>query len=429
MFPEPMTTVTSTRRETEAPEQREGYAATWYVQREANDVYWRCEAPASVVGGRVANLYAKTLDRSCTQPNRDTELPWRAEFTTPQGILTASTKKAWQDLARGRLVYSDVNVIFPEHEGAAVWTRPCGRRSLLAQYMRREGILTVAETDDNYFADKWWNLHQRQVGWDDSAKDVVCRAMASMDRNIFSTAWLRDRYLKEYRERLGKQNLPELFVCRNHIPRADWPERDHGDGQVRVGFMGSGSHVWDIEMAWVAIRDAKQLGGAQTVMIGYNPARPDAEPDEITVDDEVIQLRSEKSKKVRARWEPVVDRHVPWVDPGEYRRAALPLDIGLAPIARADDFTMGKSDAKAIEYTVSGAACVLSAAGIYSQAGWKHEVNCLMASSWRDMADQTLRLVRDPKLRFELVTAAQEMVWNERNEDVLKREWSDALGL
>jgi glycosyltransferase involved in cell wall biosynthesis len=276
-------------------------------------------------------------------------------------------------------------------------------------------------------ADKWWNLHQRQVGWDDNAKDVVCRAMCSMDRNVFSTTWLRDRYHKEYKARLGKRNLPELFVCRNHVPRKDWPVRDEGDGKLRVGFMGSGSHVWDVQKIYAAIHAAHEYTDAETVMIGYNPAAPDREPDELTINDVTYQMRSEKSKRFRDGWAKVVDRHIPWIDPGDYRRAALPLDIGLAPLARADDFTMGKSDAKALEYTISGAACILSNNGIYNTAGWKHEVNCLMANSVQEMAEATLRLIADPKLRFELVTAAQEMVWNERNEDVLCDEWSDAL--
>lgn len=403
--------------------------ATWYPQKGSNDTWFRCDAPAEAVGGRVSYLHERNLDRAVTQPNRDTGIPWHAVFETADGPKIVRTKKEWTAVSKERLQYTSLGVEFPAHEGAAVWTRPCGRRAILAQAMREQGILTIAETDDNYFADKWWNLHQRQVDWNDAAKEVVCRAMASMDRNVFSTAWLRDRYHREYKRRLGKKHLPELFVCRNHVPRADWPERDPGDGRLRVGFMGSGSHVWDINQAYAAVHAAKTYGDATTTMIGYNPGNPDREPDEITVDGEVIQLRSEKSKRYRDKWAAVVDTHIPWIDPGEYRRAPLPLDIGLAPIARADDFTMGKSDAKALEYTISGAACVLSGAGIYTSAGWKHEVNCLVATSWREMADATLRLCRDPGLRYELVTAAQDMVANERNEDNLREEWGAALDL
>jgi hypothetical protein len=401
--------------------------ATWYVQKGSNDTWFRCDAPAEAVGGKVAYIKEKHLDRATTHPNNNTPLPWSMEFDTPQGPLTASTKKSWEALRKSRLVYTDMRVVFPEHEGTAVWTRPCGRRGVLAQMMREQGILTVAETDDNYMADKWWNLHQRQVDWNDDAKDIVTRTMASMDRNVYSTPWLRDRYHKEFKQRLGKQHLPEMFVCRNHVPRADWPERQEHDGKLRVGFMGSTSHVWDVQKIYAAIHAAKTYADVETVMIGYNPAKPDNEPDELEINGEMFQMRSEKSKRFRDGWEKVVDKHIPWIDPGEYRRAPLPLDIGLAPLARADDFTMGKSDAKALEYTISGAACILSNSGIYNTAGWKHEVNCLMGNSTQEMAEQTLRLIADPKLRFELVTAAQEMVFNERNEDVLADEWRAAL--
>jgi len=401
--------------------------ATWFVQKGSNDTYWRCEAPADAVGGKVSYIHEKNLDRGVMWPNRDTGIPWQMRFTTEAGeTLVADTKKSYNALCRTHTVYTDVETVFPSVEGVAVWVRPDGRRAILAAAMREQGIVTVAETDDNYFSDKKFMLRQRQVGWNDEAMEVVCRAMCSMDRNVFSTRWLRDRYLKEYRRRLGKKHLPELFVCRNHIPRDAWPERDPGSGQVRVGFMGSGSHVWDVNLAYAAFHAAKTYGGATTTMIGYNPAEPDQEPDEITLDGEVVQIRSEKSKKVREKWRGVVDTHIPWVDPGDYHRAALPLDIGLCPLW-VDDFTMGKSDVKMIDYTVSGAAGVCWNTPVYNTAGWKHEVNCLMASSWREMADATLRLLRDPKLRFELVTAAQEYVFEDRNENNLRDEWSDAL--
>jgi hypothetical protein len=413
---------------TQTKTERETATATWYVQKGSNDTWFRCDAPAEAVGGKVAYVSDRLMDRATMFPNRDTALPWSVEFTRADGAVeVASTKRAFQALSRSRLAYVNVDVVFPEHEGSAVFTRPCGRRAILAQSMREQGILTLAETDDNYMADRWWNLHQRQVGWDEQAKEVVCRAMCSMDRNVFSTSWLRDRYWDEYKKRLGKQGLPEMFVCRNHVPRADWPERDEGTGKVRVGFMGSGSHVWDVQKIYAAIHAAHEYGGAETVMIGYSPAKPDNEPDELEINGETFQMRSEKSKAFRDGWAKVVDTHIPWIDPGEYRRAPLPLDIGLAPLARADDFTMGKSDSKALEYTISGAACVLSNSGIYNTAGWKHEVNCLMGNSTDEMAVQTLRLIRDPKLRYELVTAAQEYVANERNEDVMREEWSAAL--
>ncbi len=64
---------------------------------------------------------------------------------------------------------------------------------------------------------------------------------------------------------------------------------------------------------------------------------------------------------------------------------------------------------------------------IYNSAGWKHEVNCLMGGSYRELATATVRLIRDPKLRYELVSAAQEMVSTERNEDVMRDEWMEAI--
>lgn len=404
-------------------------SATWIVQKGGNDTWFRCDAPAQAVGGKVLYLKGKRFERSISHPNRDTGLPWTLHLQTEDGVVSASSKAEWDALCRRRVRYTEAVPVFPTVEGAVVFTRPDGRRAVLAQYMREQGMLVCAETDDNYLSPGHMNLHQRQSGWTEDAIDITTRSMASFDRNIFSTDWLRDRYHKEMRRRLGKQNLPELFVCRNHIPHSAWPERKPYDGPLRVGFMGSGSHVWDINMAYTALHAAKNYGGATITMIGYNPAEPDKEPDFYEVNGEKIMARSQKSIDYRAKWRQVVDTHIEWIDPGRYRRVPLPLDIGLAPLMGANDFTLGKSDAKALEYTIAGAACVLSTSGIYSAGGWKHEVNCLMAGSQQEMAEQTLRLCLDEKLRYDLVTAAQEMVWNERCEIQMREEWSEALNL
>jgi hypothetical protein len=411
------------------------YPATWVTTKGGNDTYWRAEAPAAAVGGRVSYVLEKHAERAFQHPNRDTGLPWQAEFHTPDGIKVARTKKEWQTLARGRLVYDRCDVVFPDHEGAAVFTRPMLSQATLARYMRDQGVRTIAETDDNYFSPIRWNLFLRRQGNQGILRQAHAHAFASMDACVFSTDWLRDRYWREFRKRFGDrgrklEGMPEMFVCRNNIPVADWPERDPGDGRVRVGFMGSTSHLWDVHIAYAAFHAAKQMAGTETIMVGYNPADPNPDTPEFFTDadtGEDVYWETDKAKGVREKWAAVVDRHIRWVDPGKYRRAPLPFDIGVAPL-HDNEFNRGRSDSKLLEFTISGAAIVAQRLPVFTSAGWRDGENCLLASSPREMAEQVVRLVRDPGLRYGLVSAAQEMVATERNEDTLKREWGYAIG-
>jgi len=389
------------------------------------DTYWRCEAPAAAVGGKLLGVPLDDAKRAFDGPNDDTPFPWSVDLLLPEGeTLTATTRAEWDRLAEQRTRYTAITARFPEVEGTVVWTRPDVNRAVHAWHMREQGTRTVGETDDNYFARSEQNLFLRENRVTLEQKVMHAKAMAMMAANVFSTEQLRDQYVKFMREHLGKRALPEAYVCRNHVPRGDWPERLEADGPLRVGFMGSPSHVWDVNLMYGAI-SAAHSAGSETVMIGYNPANPDPTVPDFE-DGAEESWRSEKSLAYKRAWAKVISRHERWVDPSAYHRHPLPLDIGLAPL-KVDAFTLGKSDVKLIEYTISGAVSVCQNSPVYNKAGWEHEVNCLMAGSPQEFGEQTLRLIRDPRLRYELVTAAQEYVANERNEDALALEWGYAL--
>lgn len=400
-------------------------SATWIVAKTGGDAYWRAEAPAKILGGKVVAIPERLMRRAFTQPNSSTPLPWRLELETDDGTPhTFSTMKAWKLFCKSRPRYdaSTVRSVFPSVEGTVVWQRPDLARVALSFAMQDEGIRTVAETDDNYFADSSQNLFLRHHRFSDADRLHHARAFACQDACVFSTAHLRDVYRRELRARLGKQPIPELHVCRNHVPLADWPVRVEREGPIRVGFMGSSSHVWDVNLAYAAFHAAHEMG-AETIMVGYNPADPDANT---AGWDPGPEHRSEKSREYQGKWAKVVDRHIPWVRPDEYHRASIPFDIGLAPL-RTDSFTLGKSDVKAVEYTINGVAAVLQNTPVYNSAGWKPGVNCLMASNYEEFAHATLRLMRDARLRYELVSAAQELVAGERSDDAIRQEWGAVI--
>ena len=392
--------------------------ATFIVAQDMGDSTWRSLWPAEAIEAKRLLIPRDQLDRALLGPNTDTPFPWAVLASTDQGETTlVGDTEQWQAFTATRPRLARMRIRFPELEGAAVFIRPCLARATLAKAMRRQGILTIGETDDNYFAPNRQNLVLRERGVGERLLDQHAKAMASMDRNVFSTEWLRDRYYREYRRRFGDVGLPEPFVARNHVPSYAWPAIQPYEGPVRVGFMGSQSHLWDVHIAYAAFHAAKHVG-ATTTMIGYNPADPDPGFDDPT--------RTKESLRVSERWRKVIDRHIPWVEPDAYHRRALPLDIGLAPL-RKNEFNLGKSDSKLLEYTISGAAVICQRSPVFERAGWKHEETCLMAKSQEDMAIQTLRLLRDLPLRDELAANAREMVREERNESVMAREWLAAV--
>jgi glycosyltransferase involved in cell wall biosynthesis len=399
--------------------------ATFITAQVGSDDYWRSKGPAKVLGAKVITVPPKVMERAFTQPNRSTPLPWRLEVTTEDGTRhTFSTKKAWKEFAatRPRVVADSDAAVFPTVEGAVVWQRPDMVRAHLSFWMRDAGIRVIGETDDNYFAKADQNLFLRHNRFDEKERSQHARAFATQDACVFSTAHLRDIYYRELRARLGKRNLPDMHVCRNHVPASDWPERSERDGPLRVGFMGSSSHVWDVNIAYAAFHAAKHHG-AETLMVGYNPGDPDANTSGW---DPGQEWRSEKSRAYSDKWSKVIDRHIPWIAPEEYHRAALPFDIGLCPL-RTDSFCLGKSDVKMIELTISGAAGICQNMPVFNNAGWVHEETCLMATTYEDFAHATLRLMRDPKLRYELVANAQEYVAKERSDKQIKEEWGAAI--
>jgi len=404
--------------------------ATFYTIAGSNDVFWRCKAPAAAIGANVCLIGEDDAEKVFTEPHTGKPLPWTLTMTLVDGtqkrILTMA---GWEKVRSKKTPYrwTRLEAEFPDHEGVAIFSRPAFAQSVLAKSMREQNLIrTIAESDDNYFAPAG-NVMLRERMKKDSDLLEHAKAFAQQDACIFSTNWLRDRYLREFRERFGRKGLPELHVCRNHIPAENWPERVPGDGRVRVGFMGSASHVWDVSIAYAAFQTAK-FHKAKTVMVGWSPSDPEPGlPDRIeTEEGEVIFQRTDASRERIAEWQKVVDEHIPWVRSDEYHRAGLPLDIGLCPL-NYNDFNMGKSDVKAIEYTISGAAVVCSNIPVYNEF-WKHEETCLMANSWIEFAQAVERLIRDPKLRFELVSAAQEKVASERGLPQMQEEWKAAIG-
>ena len=377
--------------EAREPAERRGVGAapaTFYnIAGGGNDVYWRCTGPARAIGARVEMLPAAAA--AVLLMNDHDFAPFR-----------------W-------LPDDDLVATYPDHQGVAVWTRPCLNRAVHATCMRLQGIRVLAEVDDNYLSDPSLNIFMRINAYDRKAAVQHLKAMCMHDGIVFSTGWLRDWYHRTIRQWLGKQHVPEMHVCHNAIAAADWPTPvpPRSDGRLRIGWMGSAQHVRDVKIAYPALRWAHEQGH-QVVMVGHDFGDPDGVTDA-------------KARAWCDAWRAIIDVQVPWRRPEEYRRAALPLDIGLAPLER-NVHTLGKSAVKGVEYLVSGACFVASNVEVY-RADFTHNETCLMAGSDMEMLYAVQQLVKSPALRERLTVAGQEYVRAERGDDCLRREWLAAL--
>ncbi len=409
--------------------------ASWYAIVAHNDVAWRVEYPAKATGGKVFLLPEEARPThgadgrfngrepsafySVTQPNEDSRLPWRF-------LVDRNDPDYWE-------------VEFPEHVGTAVWTRPDLARAALARAMSwKNGTRIIAEVDDNYIADRKLNLFTRSDDWSEQAAEDHLKAHACMDGIVFSTAWLRDKYVKEIRRRfrLSKREVPETFVCGNHCPDEDWPVRIERDGPLRVGWMGSPSHIWDVNLIYEAMQDAKHLG-CETWMVGFDPANPSG-----SLGEHDGFSRSVNSQAVINGWRRLNNRVIPWVAPKRYQRISLPLDIGLAPLLH-NEFTLGKSDVKSLEYLIAGAAPIVQNMPVYGRE-WVHGENCLKASGMETalgtrpngsrkkapkfgFPEAVQLLVRDTALREGIVQRGQQYVREYRGTRQLQKEWGHAI--
>jgi len=363
--------------------------ATFYAIQGGNDNFWRVEGPAEAIGARL-----------CIVPESEAQ----EDFGSHGGHTFRWTIPDDPEAPPAE---------YPDNEGAAIWIRPDPLRAAHIEAMKAQGILTLSEVDDNYIADPNKNIFTRAHNFTAEIHLQHLASMASTDRIVFSTEWLRDHYMKALRKIWPKNQLPEPFVCHNNIDQAKWPEPVPGEGPVRVTWMGSPMHVWDVDIAWAAMLHAKRNLGCETWLIGYNPMQPDPPP---TIEKGIEKMH---------QWQKVGARTIPWIEPKEYHRAGIPADIGLCPLLR-NYHTLGKSDVKFIEYTINGAAVVASNSEVYNRTIIHGETG-LLAGSDREFLYFVEELVKKPKLRRMLVENAQQYVREERGLKQLQAEWGEAV--
>ena len=390
-------------------------SSTWYAVKGPNgDLTWRVESPARAVGAKVN--YIPDGDeggRALYWPNQSDFFPW----TLVSDEERFDSREQWEKACEDRRALTNVHAEYPNQEGdAAVFTRPLAFGASHMIGLRQQGVRVVAEVDDNYLSDHHLNYFMQKANadlqesgktWSDY-RDDHARSIASGDAIIVSTDHLRDVYWKGLRKLFGKKDLPEIHVCRNlvderFVPTELIPPRE--DGKLRIGYMGSDSHLWDVDLIYEACVEAF-VNGHEIVFVGIDPANINP-----------------KYRRSRKEWGRINYTHIPWTN--NYRGTALPLDIGFAPLI-VDNHTLCKSDIKWLEYALSGAACIAQSCLVYNRTA-RHNETALFASGPAEYVHQMRRLIKESGLRESLVAATKQYIEEERMLMDNADEWKEAV--
>jgi glycosyltransferase involved in cell wall biosynthesis len=303
-----------------------------------------------------------------------------------------------------RWVPTDEGADYPDVEGTVVWTRPDMNRAIHGAAMAALGHRVICEVDDNYLSPKNQNIFMRMNDYGETQRQHHMRAFVGMHAIICSTEELRNRYYSTFMREL--KECPDLYVAHNNVDPDDWegrlPIHEHPTGRVRVGWAGSHQHIWDLRLAARALKRAYELG-AEIVLIGLDPA-----------------LHDQEWKRVLPEY-----THIPWLDPDVYHTKTLNIDIGLVPLV-TNEHTLGKSDVKALEYAMSGAAIVAQNNTVYNRF-WRNNETCLLAGGPEEMVWCVESLLRDSRKRRELAEAGRQYVLENRTIQGNLREWLDPI--
>lgn len=288
--------------------------------------------------------------------------------------------------------------VFPRQGGdAAIWMFPGNvtRWLLMTEMHESLGYRVLVEVDDNYTVAppvtlSGWLKTRDRSGRDLHSYEGHCRIVASRctDGVVVSTPHLGRVY-----ERFGKP----VYVCPNSIDPDDWDyePKHQPDGVLRIGWAGSASHLYDIADIRPALDWASRQKDVEVVVMGQiDPGVP--------------------------------HRNIPWTNSlAEYRRNVSQIDVMLCPL-RPSAWADCKSDVKALEGAMGGAAIVVSETEPY-RPWWDSDAPCLVADSRKGFVKAVKHLIAHRDEARELATAARDWVLEHRTIDKSIHTWREAV--
>lgn len=289
----------------------------------------------------------------------------------------------------------DIEAIeFPYHHGSAAVMQFAGDSTwaVLQHHLQEQGVRTLVEVDDNYLTDPGKEVRTKS-NWGNK----IGSAMHTYQGHRYIASWADGVIVTTEQLASAYRRVNEnVFVIPNPVDPWDWRHvKRHDDDVFRIGWIASHSHTNDIPLVRRAFEWASRQPGVEVVCLGITPGWK----------FDHVQL--------------------PWVDDLDaYRMMMGTLDVGVCPVV-PDQFSLFRSDVKASEYAMGGAAVICSDVPPY--ADWEHEATCLKASSSKDFFHHVKRLVQNREETRQLATAGHEWVDGHRNIHRLMPLWEEAL--
>jgi hypothetical protein len=289
------------------------------------------------------------------------------------------------------IVQTEDDYYFPDHEGAAVFQFAGDITwALTIHALQAKGHRVLIESDDNYFdtaptmKNTGWVHHIGQGGHSLEGHQSILRWV---DGCIVTTEHLAKQYRK---------HNPNVYVAPNTVDPLDWPTLEKpDDGILRIGWFASNSHGTDARLIERAMDWASRQKDVEVVTMGMNPT-----------------------------WWKLRRKHILWQELPGYREALHELDIGLAPIV-GTPWALCRSDLKALEYAMGGAAPILSDVAPYSL--WTDGDNCLKAKDSKGFLRLVQHLVSHRDEIKQLAKAARDYVLKERTTQAQIACWRRAI--
>jgi hypothetical protein len=335
--------------------EQEGSLATFWRQATPGTTYWRGYLPMKALPGQVRMLGPDSLALS------------------DDGVLTLHG-----------------------NEGTSIWQfLGDDGRSRVALQLRRQGVRTLMEVDDNYLRyapplygkyGAWTKTHKEAVangtGYSVEMHRVV---VPQMDGIIVATEQLANEYA-EWND--------HVYHCPNSVDPGDWDVERAPSEKLRIGYYGSPSHAKDWPLVKKAMKRLARNPDVEIVLAGFSPAG----------------------------WTGTI---LPWADDLFAARQNIGrIDVGIAPLVE-NRWSLGKSDVKALEYAMGGAMPILQDAAPYSpwkNAGWEW-----MAKTEQDWYDLLHEIVANRDLVPTLAQAAKDYVLANRTIEQNIHHWREAV--
>lgn len=290
-------------------------------------------------------------------------------------------------------------LVVPRQQGPAIWQfLGDDMRSRIALGQKELGVRMLMEVDDNYLVphprvpgavQAWYPTIEESMreGASGYSNEMHRLLVPQMDGIIVSTPYLRKEYL-EYTD--------NVYLCPNFVDPDDWQDLEEKpmDGVLRIVYSGSQSHLRDAPMVRRALKWAARQPGVEVWCQGINPG-----------------------------WG--FERQVPWTESlSSYRRTLGRFDVGVAPLV-PNSWADGKSDLKALEYTIAGVVPLVAHEEPYRP--WFDMDEFTVSSTERHWEDAIKHIVRNRDCLPEMLAKARQYVLNERTPEQNAWKWKKAI--